>query len=471
MASTSLHLGSDPLDQIDSGRFSEARISVQQMPNLSAIDLIVSAEISLYFGDLAQAETALSGIGAVANEIEVAARYALEDGELFYARQDYCAAQKKFNAAYYFCEFLKDRFGSALALYRNTRILSALGQQDEAIDMLHEAYEGLRGQGPKAEFLRGLIDFQLAVCERRRGREDESEQLYQSAIDTLKDSERGRYYAQVLVSYGAVERERGNLAKAQEHFEDAMNLLNRLNLYVDLAACLCELSTVLISLRSHDRAERLLVECLDLYQRIENKDGEARALILLTRLELERNRVRKAREYAGRAYELAELVRDPMVSACTRIQLARSVSLEKERSQAITLLQEAIQMADKFDLMNIKIEALIYLADSYHGFDPVKGPEHIEAATQLLNEHNNVVLAAALQRVSQKYQTGRIWREGTKLIFDSNLLPNWYEAKRSLEVFLLKSALDQAGQNLTEAGRLLGISKVHVHDKRKQYQI
>ncbi|HZS46509.1 MAG TPA: hypothetical protein VFC63_15645, partial [Blastocatellia bacterium] len=115
--------------------------------------------------------------------------------------------------------------------------------------------------------------------------------------------------------------------------------------------------------------------------------------------------------------------------------------------------------------------ALIYLADTYHGFDPVKGPQQIEAATLLLNQHNDAALSAALQRVSQKYQTGRIWREGTKLIFDSNLLPNWYEAKRSLEVFLLKSALDQAGQNLTEAGKLLGISKVHVHDKRKQYQI
>ncbi|HZS44181.1 MAG TPA: tetratricopeptide repeat protein, partial [Blastocatellia bacterium] len=326
MASTSLQLGSGPLDQIDSGRFAEAKAGINQLSNPKAIDIIAKAEVELYSGDLAEAEAALLTVGLVANDIEIAARLALAEGELLFARRDYYAAQKKFNAAYYLSEFMKDKFGSALALYRNSRIVSQSSQQDETIKMLHEAYESLRGQGPKGEFLRGLIDFQLAVCERRRGRDDESEQLYHSAIDTLKESERGRYYALVLVSYGTVERERGNLVKALELFEEAMNLLNRLNLFADLAHALCELSLVLISQRSHERAERLLLECLDLYRRTENTNGEARAMILLARMEFDRNRPRKAREYALRASELSDLTGDPFLSASARVQLARSSS-------------------------------------------------------------------------------------------------------------------------------------------------
>ena len=471
MASTSLRIDSNPFEAIDSGRFSEAQTAIDKNKIPKPLTHIAAAELALYFGRFAEAETALNNAGPVSGDIWLASRFALAEGELLFARQNFSSAKKRFNAAFHFSEFLGDQFSLALAVYRISRILSAQGQQEEAIRMLHEAYEGLRGQGAKAEFMRGLLDFQLAVCELQSGHSLEAVQLYRSAIDSLKESERGRYYALVLISHGIVQRDSGNLPQAQESFEEAMNVLSRQNIFGELASCICELATVLIRSRSYERAERLLTECLALYKRAENTDGEARSLTLMAQIELDRNRPRKVREYAQLAFELADAAKDPQVATAARIQLARSSTLEKDRAKSVELLEEALKIAKDRGLVDQGIEAHIYLAELYHGFDPLKGPAHLEAAGNILKEHANPVMEAELSRVSQKYQSGRIWREGSKLIFDSNLLPNWYEAKKSLEVFLLKGALDQTGQNLTEAGKLLGISKVHVHDKRKQYQI
>src|SRR4051794_27648261 len=257
MASTSLRIDSNPFEAIDSGRFSEAQIAIDKSQQKKPMTCIAAAEIALYFGRLSDAEGALKDTGTVSEDIWLASRFALAEGELFFARQDFSSAQKRFNAAFYFSEFLGDQYSVALAVYRISRILSAQGQQEESIRMLQDAYEGLRGQGAKGEFLRGLIDFQLAVCELRSGHVDEARQLYRSAIDSLKESERGRYYALVLISNGIVERDAGNLQQAQESFEDAMNILSRQNIIGDLAICNCELSTVLIRLKSYDRAERL----------------------------------------------------------------------------------------------------------------------------------------------------------------------------------------------------------------------
>ncbi|MCS6817269.1 MAG: hypothetical protein N0A16_05875 [Blastocatellia bacterium] len=44
-----------------------------------------------------------------------------------------------------------------------------------------------------------------------------------------------------------------------------------------------------------------------------------------------------------------------------------------------------------------------------------------------------------------------------------------YEAKEALEIFLIRKALEQSGNNLTRAGELLGTTRGHVHKKKKQY--
>ena len=177
-----------------------------------------------------------------------------------------------------------------------------------------------------------------------------------------------------MISYAGVEEAKGNLPKAIEIYEEAMNILSRHNLTGDLADCLCELSNALIKLHSHDRAERLLADCLELYKKAENPDGESRALIIYGTMEFARKNLKKAREYALRACEISDPIRTPGISASARILLARSSSQEKERVKAIELLQEALKIAENDDLIALKVESLLYLAETYHSFDPVKGP-------------------------------------------------------------------------------------------------
>ena len=155
-ASASLHSGISALELIDSGNFSESQSSLKDTKKAQGFDQIAAAEVALYFGRISDAAEVLKLINITGNDISLAARAALAEGELLYAQMDFSLAQKRFNAAYYFSEFLKDYFSAALATYRNSRILSARGQQDEAIALLHQAYENLRGQVPEQIFCADL---------------------------------------------------------------------------------------------------------------------------------------------------------------------------------------------------------------------------------------------------------------------------------------------------------------------------
>jgi len=112
----------------------------------------------------------------------------------------------------------------------------------------------------------------------------------------------------------------------------------------------------------------------------------------------------------------------------------------------------------------------IYLAEAYHGFHVTRGQEFLDKATILMEGQQDASFKSEYDAVVNKYRRERIVVSGeNKFIIDGNLLPEWEDAKRGLEIFLLRNALKQSENNMTQAGKLLGISKVHVHTRRKQY--
>ena len=85
-ASASLHTGIGALELIDSGNFSEAQDALNENKKPRGLDQIAAAEIALYFGRIFEAANVLKLINITGNDISLAARAALAEGELLYAQ-------------------------------------------------------------------------------------------------------------------------------------------------------------------------------------------------------------------------------------------------------------------------------------------------------------------------------------------------------------------------------------------------
>jgi len=133
-------------------------------------------------------------------------------------------------------------------------------------------------------------------------------------------------------------------------------------------------------------------------------------------------------------------------------------------------LSVALDLANKLESKMLQSHAYLYLAEACLPTSPVKGREYLMKAAELLTEYRDPWLDNELERISQRYKGERISiTDENRLVINGNLLPTWAAAKEAVEKFLLKNALEQSEGNQTKAGQLLGITKVHVHEKRKQY--
>jgi len=147
-----------------------------------------------------------------------------------------------------------------------------------------------------------------------------------------------------------------------------------------------------------------------------------------------------------------------------RVALLRGRYYESERA-----LRQALEIGQKLTSREIETPACLYLAELMLAVQPVKAREWLERADQLLAAYPHAWFRAELERIRRKMDEGRIRIEEERFVVDGTRLPKWYEAKEALEIFLIRKALEQSGNNLTRAGELLGTTRVHIHKKKKQY--
>jgi len=228
----------------------------------------------------------------------------------------------------------------------------------------------------------------------------------------------------------------------------------------------------LIRLARFDEAKKLLRESVELRQRAGDPTGVSLSLETLAELSLESGDLLKAETYATEAIKQADLSHNDLVKAEALIALGRVALKRNDFYAAAKPLNEALEIAEKLDNKVLQTTALIYLAESEFYSRPVIAQERLTECRQMLEDHPDAWLAQELERISQRASGERIRvTPDNWLMINGNLLPNWYEAKVALETFLMKNALRQSGGNMTKAGQIIGISKVHARDKKRTYKL
>lgn len=458
-------------DLIDSGQFQRAEKLIKTNPPEGPLGLIYHAEVHTYFGRLDEAGELLEHIQPRDLAIDEAARYALARGEWYYWRFEYEPAEQQFHMAEHMYRFIDDEFGLAKTLYNLGRLKRREAKFEAAQHLLHQALDLMSDhRGEKKEFLQALLQFNLGVCAHQLGQLDTATELYSSAMVALNKLERGIYYGATLNSFGTLLRRMGKYEEAFSMIKEAVSIFEQFASFEQLAGAMNNLAMTLVRLGQYEAAETILQESGELYQRVGNIAGSSIYLETFAELYLQSGALHKAEKYASQAIQQADLSHNEFVKAEALITLGRIEIKRNDFYAAAKVLKEALEISQRLNSKMLQTAAQLYLAECELPTAPVKAQQRLTWVREALESYHDVQLQQELERIRQRAKGERLKiTADNKLIIDGNFLPNWYAAKEALETFLLKNALRQSEGNLTKAGKILGITKVHVHDKKKQY--
>jgi tetratricopeptide (TPR) repeat protein len=463
-----------PVELIDGGQFLTAEEMFSERRTNDPLEMVVRAEVAIYFGRLDDGAALLEEVGPRVADIDVAARYSLARGRLALWRCEDDQADTQINTAYHFYLFLSDSFGFSQSLLGLARLARRRGELDEAVAKLDQAQESIKSRNSKkAEFLRGQITAEQAALAADRGEIDRSTELFSESARLLKATERGRYYARSIMGMADLKCALGEFQDSLDLYKEANTVFERYFIKQDLSESNLKLATALVRLNRFERAEKLAEESQQLCRGA--AACESAALAALARIALQQGKAEEAAKHAVLAVELADKSSSTEARTQALIALGQVRLSEHEFKQATECLKEATDLSRNArgmgDGKRLELEAAIYLAEAYHSVDTRAGRAELTRAAEILNVLEDAWLGDEFNRVSAKYEEQIIFTEDNRLVFDGNQLPRWQEAKRTLEGFLLRNALRQTSNSLTRAARKLGVSKVHVHNLKKKHNL
>jgi len=430
-------------------------------------------EQAIYLNRLEEAEQLITELSSIADlTVAQATGLAFAEAELSYWRVYYDEAEEHFKAALYNSERrLKDPFCIARAYYGLGRVERKRGHHDRAIDLLETARQRLKGlTETKAQFLDALIRFNLGVLNQKIGLMAQSEELLKKAVEDLQSIEGGRFYGLTLNSLGIVTMLLGKYQEALSLFLKATDIFSEQAILEDLAWSRYNTAFVLTCLKRHKEAKSILLDCLELDRRLGDPVREARSLELLAEIALALKAPDEAVQLSRQAVELAELSRNDYAIAGALLVWGRSLAT-LDRTKAIEVLNRAMELAEAHDEKREMIGANIYLAEVMLGMNRVKTGQYLSAAEKLLAQCPDKYLESQARAIKKKLEQNPVEVSDDTFLIHKNRLPTWRTAKRSLEVFLLKSALEQTNYSGNETAKLLKISKATVSEKRDLYKI
>src|SRR5262249_36988119 len=105
-----------PIDLIESGQFLSAEEMFSERRTDDPLEMVIRAEVEMYFGRLDEAASLLQQVAPRAAEIDVAARFSLASGRLATWRADYESANTHLQTADFFYNFQQNSFPTSQAL-------------------------------------------------------------------------------------------------------------------------------------------------------------------------------------------------------------------------------------------------------------------------------------------------------------------------------------------------------------------
>ncbi|MBI4470590.1 MAG: tetratricopeptide repeat protein [Acidobacteria bacterium] len=435
-----------------------------------------AAQGLIYRGRLDEAAELLSRFGRSIDQrlnLKDAGELGLARAELAYWRGLYEESASNAESVLGIFRLIEDAAGEGRALYLLGRIARRKGDFDLAnreFDRSRTILEALpRNQ---SRFLLGCVHYNLGVIRQQLGEIEEAERFLTAALEELKSSENGRFYAIALNSYGVLLKTKGAYPEAIQTYQQAIQLLNRHASFDDLAHALNNLAFVQILTGHGDQAARNLSESLELRRRAGDIAGEAGTLDLIGRLHLSRGEYAEAEQAFRSSIDTAELAQNDHEKAVALIGLGMLLNKSGRAEAAQGPLLEAERLAVQLKSRMIEAQSLLYQAErSALLGSGAEGQQLLARARGLLERYADRYCSTEADRLDALLRGEKFRISDGAFSITRSFLPPWREAHDALGRYLLGESLKLAGGSQVGAARILGVTKAYITMLRRKHGI
>jgi tetratricopeptide (TPR) repeat protein len=225
-----------------------------------------------------------------------------EYGNRSYAAGDYAAAASFFQEALALNVSVDNEPGVITSLCSIGRVHAAVGQLDEAEQVLLRASRRADALGRLT--LQAQCASALAALDLERGRDAEARELILRALGREKELAGTRELAVLFHTLGVAERRLGALDQAQAHLELALATNRALGAVEETASNLYALASVLSKREDYPGALEYALEALRTDKRVENSLGIAQDLLALGIISARLGNQQDAFSYLERSHEI-----------------------------------------------------------------------------------------------------------------------------------------------------------------------
>src|SRR5581483_5812204 len=224
------------VELVDSGQFLTAEEMFSERRTDEPKEMVVRAEVALYFARLDEAAGLLEQVGPRIADINVAGRFALTKGRVALWQGNLAEAEMQLQTAYHFYAFHNDLFGLSHALLNLARLARERGVLDDATERLSAASNNITGRtSRRTEYLRGLIVSEQAAVAADSGEIEQAKELYAEACRLLKATEKGRFFGRSLVGLADLRCALGDFLESLEIYKEANTTFERHDIRRELA--------------------------------------------------------------------------------------------------------------------------------------------------------------------------------------------------------------------------------------------
>lgn len=339
-------------------------------------------------------------------------------------------------------------------------VLVFVGEYEQARECYLEALtENQSSEGGKSL---SIIHRKIAITFERQGEFDRSLAHLDQANEVLCAAEDSSPVskANILNDKGWIYFLRGNFEQANEMLQSALNLVENTENFSVVASVLNRLGAVSYQLREYKQAARYVRKSLEIRKTLGDISGEARLYNNLGLLGLMSGELREAKQNFDRSIELLEKVGDTEGIALANINLGLVKYELGDYESATFHLEKAQTVAEK-----IGHRFYLGLATLYQGrLKSAQGG--YEQAVELLNESLQIFeelgaqdnLIDALCYLAENYLTSGefdeaiIWSEKAQQALDENLAEDSVQAGR---VYRIQGAIARFQGDLVHSANLL----------------
>jgi len=276
-------------------------------------------------------------------------------------------AEQTFREARQNFQVVNDRVNTATATGNIADILTMRGRLREAADLYRQDWELIDSSGRSRHEFPHVQHGALLLLQ---GQLKPARAEIQAQVDSLRLYGADPFgLSNALSALGDIEKAEGNLSGARKDYEEAQEILKKVNFPItDEQVSLAELSLV----ESHAEAgEPLVRKALEDLEKEQSTGDEIGALTSLSRILLAQEKAREAQDALSRTFKLADLHEFPLLLLPLQTLQARANAAmakpgatgKSELAAAAQKVRAVIQQAHQLGLYSVECEARLALGE------------------------------------------------------------------------------------------------------------